>query len=591
MGGGEGPAQKEAPSAKKSDNDKCGADQLFKTKPMSAKDLMAELRGIRGGFSGGDPMQSLNAMFGAALGKPVAANKPAAPQKTKAKPAAQPQAAAAKPQNGCNTPLTVQNLQAIDGLMGGTGANMFTGIAASASDVLLDALVAELSYSAIDAFLSQMLDRPDVLSQISVDVPDVNGASPELRKQTLNTAAYLVAIKGSNLMVESAQKEFEAAKDSYKKVMALREKAAQALKEAILAKQQLTVALANQKAAKADVMRPEDVEYAQQLLDKSPDDFFRDFRVQQIAIAYLRSKPDAKADIVEMNEAQADFRGHYGAYARTGVGAASMVGFSSLFLKKVKNLWEKQGVAGGAVLIPLVTQGVKEVGSLAMSVKNVFDASDQMNEGTFLIEKNGVVEKRGISFQRAVGRLDDNSLAALKADLIRDDGQGYLTKLYQHARSSAAAVADRVASKDDKRKLAQALELDAPELFSFQNALADKSSLPRNARRKVTDLFLVSVKAQPKDDEDAVLAALQQQLRESLNKYTNNDARHLMFARAGSSADAGIAAGEYRIAIDNPGMEGLADQMDFFAAEARHGTTRTLEKGDAAGKAGRKSRT
>jgi hypothetical protein len=455
---------------------------------------------------------------------------------------------------------------------------MFGGLTSSLSDVVLDALVADLSYAAIDAFLAQMLDTPDVMAKISVEIPDVAAVSPELRKQTLSLGGYLAALKGSNLMVESAQKEFEFAKESYKKVMAFREKAAESLREAILAKQELKAALVTQKAKGISLVSEADLQYVAEVQDKSPEDFFRDLRVQKVAIAYLKSQPNRKAEVVELETAQAEFKQHYGAYARTTLGVGSMVGFSSLFLKKSKSLWEKQGLAGGVVLVPMIKQAIEEVGALSLSVTKVFEASDATNEGSFRVSKGGMVDKTGIPFQKAVARLDDNSMASLRNDLIRDDGKGYVTLLYQRAKPDAANLVDRIVGKTEKRQVADAFGLSDPELFSFQNALGDKTGIDTKKRKELGKMFQMLVRGA--DEEDAALAAVQRQLLENITKYTNGDARRMIFAKASSTGEQWLLAGEYRIEVDNLGMEGLQDHLDFLIVESSQATTRSLEKGD-----------
>ena len=558
------PAKQEAPAkggaTKTAATDKCNdpANNIFKTKVMTAAQLMTEMRGLKGNFSSGDPLKSMNTLFG---GAPAAS-----------KPSAKKTPAPAKAAEECPSLLNGLSM-----LAAASGGGMFSGIASSVSDAMLDAMISGISYSAIEVFLAQMLDSPDIMSKITVEIPESSSLTPDLRKQTLNLGGFLAAIKGSNLMVESAQKEFDAAKDSYKKVMALRIKAAKTLKEALLAKQELKAALATQQAKGINVISAEDLQYIQTLLDKNPDDFFNDGTVQKIAIAYLKSQPGRKGELVEMDDAKKEFKGHYGAYGRTAAGAASMVGFSAMFIKKTKNLWEKQGVAGGAVLFPMITQGVKEVGALATNVKKVFDASDDMNEGSFLIEKQGVLDKRGISFQKAVGRMDNNSLASFKANLIRDDGSGDISMLYQRAKGGALSLADNVVSKDSKKNLATAYELDNPELFSFENTLADKTKVGVQKKKMIGGIFLTSSKAGKDDNEGTVLSAAQNQLRDNYGKYSNGDARRIMFARGASNKGDWIAAGDYKIRIDNIGMEGLSDQMEFLIAESKHATTRKLK--------------
>lgn len=500
--------------------------------------------------------------------------------------AARNQPAKQKPATGCQSSA---DLGALASALTGGGGGLFAKITSSATDVLLDSLVSELSYSAIEAFLTQMLDRPDILSKISVDIPEVSAHSPTLRKQTLNLGGYLAAIKGANLMVESAQTEFELAKGSYKKIMAHREKAAVALMEAFRNKEQLKEALKIQKAKGVDEIKAEDWEYVHAVLNKAPEDFFNDYQVQRVALAYMRGQPNFQHEITEMNTAQAEFKGHYGAYSRTVVGVGSMVGFSSLFLKKAKSLWEKEGLVGGAVLVPLLTQAAKEVGLLTVNVKNVFDASDTINEGTFLIEKGGEVVRKGITFQKALGQLDEAAAAKFKGEVIREDLSGYVSRLFLHSGTSAAALADRATSKNEKLKLAEAFSLDEPELFSFQNALAEKSPLKPAERKTVGKVFYSIIqpgkgKAGQVDEVEVALIAAQQKLINTLENYSNGDARRLMFARAGSGDGLWLGAGQYRIGIDNLGMEGLSDHMDFMINQTRHGTNRAPEKSVGGGK-------
>jgi hypothetical protein len=573
-----------------------GVSDMFRTSPMSATQLIGELRELQGSFLGPNPLQSINDAFlgiapvMAAASQPQAQSKPQAKggnKAAKAQPAPPPPVASPQhpdmPRSKDCPEQSSQEASLLGGILGSMipGGGMFQNAASVGTDMFLDALTSEMSYSAIEAFLVQMLDRPDILSQISVDVPDQSNLSPQLRKQTLFVAAFLAAIKGSNLMVDSASKEFERAKESYKKVMVLQEKAATTLKRAILAKQELKAALAVQNAKGLNAISDQDLQYVQELLDKRPEDFFSDYRVRRVAIAYLRSQPEGQGEIVEMEQAHSEFKSHYGAYSRTAIGAGSMAGFSSQFLKRIKGLWEKQGPVGGIVLVPLVTQGIKEVSVLSVNVKRVFDSSDDMNEGSFLVEKRGEIDKRGISFKRALSRIDD-AADLVKADLIREDRSGYVSQLYQHARRNASSLADRLVVKEDRKKVAAAFEMEAPEFFTFQNVLAETYAMPQAKKKRLGEAFLIKASAGVGDGEGAALELVQKRLRDGLEEYTNGDARRLIFARAAATGDQWIVAGDYRIGIDNPGMEGLSDQMDFLSAQAEHATTRAIEPSAAA---------
>lgn len=599
--------------------DKCGdpAAELTKTTSMSAKDLMGELRTIKSGFIGGNPMQSLNALFfggvvnasakgaasktGSAAVNPMQALlgglTPPAQKKDTGKPSTgklspgkststTPPKAKTSDRDGCPSVADVQAIAGMasmltTGMM--PGSDILGGMASSLTDVLLDALISELSYTAIDTFLGQMLDNPKVLSEITVDVPDIASLSPGLRKQVLNLGGYLAAIKGSNLMVASAQGEFDAAKASYVKVMEIREKAAKALMEALVDTQALRAAVKDNKtrgSSGAEISEA-DLQHVEAMLGKGPEEFMKDPSVQQVAIAYLRSKKDRQGDIVDMESAQKEFRGHYGAYTRTATGAGSMVGFSSLFLKKSKQIFEQQGLIGGAALIPMIAQGAQEVGALALNVRKVFDALDEMNEGSFRIERSGEVVKRGISFKKAVGQLDEAALASLKLALIQDGGKGHLTNLYKKSSGDVARLADHTTGKAERKALAEAFEVADPELFTFQNMLAGKVSLDKKGHKRILGLFQVPLAApgEKSDPEDKATWDVQQKLRDGVTSdYSNGDARRILFASG--SMTQGISAGDYRIVVDSLGMEGLNDQMAYLTGMAAHATVRTPEKGD-----------
>lgn len=564
----EAPAPAPAPAPAIAKGASCSdlVGNLMATRPMSAMELREELKSLRGGFSLADPGQTLNALL---TGGP--APKANAPQQ---------KAAAADPMVGnCPGNQLVAALAAQSAQRGSTGS-LWMDIASKGSDLLLDALVSELSYAAIDAFLQQMLDSPDVMTKVVIDIPELSMATPDLRQKTLNLASYLAALKASNLMVESAQKEFENAKASYKRVMDYHEKAATVLKQAILNKERLRAALQEQQARGLNMVDEGELARVAEIIEKAPEDFFKDYQVQRVAISYIRSQDEYAPLVAEMEGAYAEFKGHYGAYSRTAVGVGSMVGFGAQFLKKSKNMLEQQGGLSAPILLPMITQGLKEVGALAINLQSVFDSSSDINEGSFLVEKAGSVDKRGISFSRAVGRLDDGAAQSVRDNLIREDRDGYVSKLYQHARDHAAAMADRMVGKEQKKALALAFEIDEPDAFSFQNVLRDSSQLASEKKRRIGETLLIAQKGGVGDAEGAAAEAAQAQLRTSLDKLSNGDARRLLFASAASTGNQWITAADYRIGIDNLGMEGLNDHLDFLATQSKNATVRTTEKAE-----------
>ncbi len=557
-----------APSAPGSEN----AGLLAGTK-LSAKDLMGEMRSIKGTFSAENPMQALTSLLTppqlAASNPPAINNKKSAANPTEQSVAALATLLGGGGGNGNSGGL---------GMLSGGGMGMpFASLGSLAVDGILEMLTAEISYAALDTFFAELLEDKESLSKITVDVPDISKLSPELRKQTIKLAAFLAAIKGSALVIDSGQKEFEKAKESYKKVIEMREQAAKILADALLTRDQLEHALKIQQARGSTPLDAADLQYLEKFKDSKPEELVRDFAAQNLALAYLRQKnPDAWRDYsLQMQEVKS----HYGAYARATAGAGSMLGFSALFLKQAKKMLDKQGILGGATLLPLTSQGLSEVVSLAPRLKNVFDFGDDLTQGSFMVVQGNETVKRQASAKKVFGSINDDALTQFRSDLIRAKGNGYLFRLYQKNPHALGQLSDRVVSRDARASFRKDyLKIENDTDFSFNNALGGKLASKR--KNLAQDIYMHPVDASATEADDKAVANVQKDLLNNIGEYSNSDLRKLMFVNSsGTAAQPRIDIGAYSVRIDTIGLEGLLDYDDFVAEKLAQAKVRDISKG------------
>lgn len=552
-------------------------DLLSGTK-LSAKDLIGEMRSIKGTFSAENPMQALSSLL---TPPPPRANLPVSKNKVSSNPNEQPIAAMTALIGGMGGGGTGGL-----GMLGGGMAMPFTAVGSFAVDGILEILTAEISYTALDMFFTELLEDKAALEKISVEVPDISKLSPELRKQTVKLAAFLAAIKGSALVIDSGQKEFEKAKDSYKKVIEMREQAAKVLADALLTRDQLEHALKEDQARGSNMLSAADLEYLEKFKDKKPEELVRDFAAQNLALTYLRGKnPEAWRNY---SQGVQEVKSHYGAYVRATAGAGSMLGFSALFLKQAKKMLDQQGILGGATLLPLTSQGLSEVVSLAPRLKNVFDFGDDLTQGSFLVMQGNEAVKRQASAKKVFSSIDDDTLVRFRGDLIRGKGNGYLFRLYQKSPLALGQLSDRVVSRDARNSFTKDyLKLENDADFSFNNALGGKLASKR--KNMAQDIYMHPVDAAATEADDKAVANVQKDLLTNLNQYSNSDLRKILFVNStGTAAHPRIDIGDYSVRIDTIGLEGLLDYDDFVSEKLSQAKVRDVSKGT--GKAGHKAK-
>lgn len=574
---------------------------MFGGKMMNGGELLGELRTLRATLASPSPMAALSQVL---MPPPPAAEAPPPKDAGKAKGkgksaqskgAAQPAQAAAnkadtskadsKPQESAGK----EKPGAATGKLGAVEAVF--NLASKANDLIMNRLSSQLSFQAMDLLFGMLVDQPGTLSKVYVEVPDTSKMNPDLRKRVLNLAAFLVALKACGLVVEASQKDFDAAKESYKKIMAIRQKSAQILADAYFKRNQAE-SLKQADAAQGTMsLRPQDEALLQQLGGASAEDFVKDPRVQALAVELLRQSDPAtygkyQLEFVEM-------KSHYNGYARGMTGVAGMIGFTAIFSGQAATLINKQGLAGGLNFLPLLQQALPECVALAPRLVTMFMSGDESVSGSFSIERGGKVEKRGLSAQKVYSALDDSAKKTMREEIATNGPTGLLASLHLVDPAAAAALADKIVKKDTKALLAKHYAAEQQQ-FSFVDAQAGKCGSPKAYKNISQGLFFQRMpepdKACTGETGEQVLMLAQHDLREGISSLENSDLRKLMYALNSNPADASapLVLADMRVRIDNLGIDGLIDQQAMLENRMKiHATERSYAR-EAEGKRGLK---
>ncbi|MDP1613817.1 MAG: hypothetical protein Q8M11_22370 [Sulfuritalea sp.] len=445
----------------------------------------------------------------------------------------------------------------------------------AAGDMLLDMLVAELSYKALDAFFATMTDKPGLLNEVKVTLPKADATmTPETKQQLVTMGSFLVAIKASGLVIDASDKDFEDAKASYRKVLDSRTNAAKLLRDAFFDKNRLAASEQEGKVRGKQYVSESALAFLDTMRDVTEEEFSRNPSVQNIALDYLKeTNPDEykryRTELVE-------FKTHYGAYGRTAVGAASMVGFSSLFLKRAKNMLEKNGLAAAPALLPLVADGLTEVISVVPRVKSTLERSPDIQDGSFVVRfANGEVKKE-LPAAKVFSSLEDVSRAGFQAELFVDGRSGYFGQLGNKYPLMAGRILDSLVEKDNRKAIVADYlgEEDLPD-FSFQNALGGTG---RKGRELKAALF-TSAPAEGVADKDLkAIALVQNDVRNKLKSWDNSMLRQIMYAnRDPKKPTSELALNGAVIDIDSPGMKGIMEYDEMAVVGGAHTENRKAE--------------
>jgi hypothetical protein len=464
------------------------------------------------------------------------------------------------------------------------GGNFFSSLMSSASDSLLDMLVSELSYLALDNFFSMMAIKPGLLKDITVTLPVADAKmTPDTKQQLVNMASFLVAIKASGKIIDATDQDFEIAKNSYKKVLDARMNAAKLLGDAFFVRAGLEKSQEESKA----YLSAEQQAFLLAMRDKTPDDLMKNFAVQNIALDYLRKKDPAQYS--DYKTGVDEFKSQYGAYARTTVGAASMVGFSSLFLKKAKNMFEREGLAAAPNLLPMVGSGLSETVSLAPRLIKVFSTSPDLQNGSFAVRSPDGKVQGDLSASNAFSNLDEASRIAFQAKLFQDGQLGYFGNLGEKFPLTGGVVLDALVQKENRVKLSKNyFEREEWSDFSFQNVLSGPSDNvdAKQLRQFKSDLFRSAPSSASTNLDQQAIALVQKDVRERLSKWDNSMLRRIIFSNhAKTQAGVEMDMNGYLVSVDVPGMKGIMEYEEMVNAGAEHATTRQVVSDRALSKA------
>lgn len=513
-------------------------DAMLAGQELSGDQLMAELKALRSAVAS----QNINIAMTSLMG-------------------------ALKPQPGA---------QGVAALANGSGSGFFESLFSSATDALLDLCMSELSYQALNHFFATMSDKPGLLNDVTVTMPTATPEmTREMKQQLVTMAGFLVAIKASGKIIDASEKDFDAATESYRKVLDSRMMAARLLGDAFYARAGLTVA-SNENQT---YLSAEQQEFLAGLKDKSPDDLMKDFAVQNIALEYLRKKDPSKYG--EYKTGVDEFKTHYGAYARTSVGATSMLGFSSIFLKRAKNMLEKNGLSAAPPLIGMVGSGLTETISLVPRIGSVFNRSPDLQDGSFSVHnKQGEIVGRDLTASKAFSTLNDESRAAFQAGLFKDGQLGYFGNLGEKFPMAGGRILDALVQKENRVKISTAYfeREDWPD-FSFQNVMSGSGQDigATQLRQFRNDMFRSAPSQSNTNGDQQAIALVQKDVRDRLSKWDNSTLRRIILSNRGKSqAGVDLALNDYVVVVESPGMKGIMEYEEMARAGAEHATTRKV---------------
>ena len=448
--------------------------------------------------------------------------------------------------------------------------NFLGSLASSATDVLLDMLTAELSYAALDVFFTTMTDQPGLLKEVEVTLPVADATMlPEMKQQLVTMASFLIAIKASGKIIDASEKDFDAANESYRKVLDSRSKTTALLGDAFYARSGLFASEKEGRARGQTYLNAADLAYLETFRDKKPEEFMRDFNAQNIALDYLRkAKPAEYADYrVNIDE----FKSHYGAYTRTTLGATSMLAFSTLFLKRTKSIVEKYGLLAAPALLPLVGDGLKEVMTLAPRVQKTIERAPDTQNGSFFVKPTGGETQHELAASKVFASLNDEGRASFQSALFKSGDAGYFGQLGEKYPLVAGQILDALVEKGNRKVFVKGYlqEDDLPD-FSFQNELGGNA---RKTRELKAALFRSAPGEEARAEDEKAIALVQKDVRDKLGKWDNSTLRRIVFAnRDTSKREIEFPISGATIGIDSPGMKGIMEYEEMASVGATHAT-------------------
>jgi hypothetical protein len=415
-----------------------------------------------------------------------------------------------------------------------------------------------LSFTALEKLMNSFSDHKNIMDGISVDVPQIAALSPQLQGDVMGVARFLVAMKASNALVQESEKSLESAKERYHKLMAERDEKAASLGKANF----LVNGVFQLNEAELKGVDAQDLEALKPFYGKPLEDVLKNTQATHLLDRELRAR--YPGEYVSILDGEKEVASHYSEFAKTSVGTLSMLGFASVFIKNVVDMGA-QSDFHKVLLVPMAKDGVVELVGIVKNVVSALSRNDDLVEGTFSITTKGKTTG-GVAASKVLKSLPEEQLNAFRGNLIGAQDASYVSRLDTRAPTFAADILDRLVDRDIKEDVAKtSLSVENPDTFSFKtafaadnNAFASKGVDPVRLKKRFYEENLEGAT----DEKDVPIGKLQAQVKKDVTKITNQDLRRIMML--GKSTES-LVVGDSIIRMEQPGLQGLADQQELRA--------------------------
>lgn len=440
----------------------------------------------------------------------------------------------------------------------------------SGIDAAGDYFITRLSYAALDDFFGLLLDDRKTLARVKVPLPQSAQVNEARARQLVFMASAVAAVGAAVLIVEKAEEDFKQVESRYKDLMSRRLEAARLFADAML----LARAEAREREVLGNISPPLEKEDLQFLStfpsDKLLKDFTRDFRAQNIALAYLRNRnPGAYQDYRTATESfLADYRGYF--RALTGAGSAGA--FSFLFFKEAKNLYVDLGPQATSLLSALSAAWASNTLQLYNKLTPTLLSRIWDRTGGFRIAADGRLELAETRAEKALAHLKRAGvLGELQSRMFGQGPDSFLYRVHLCDPFFAAGYFDQSVGKDSRSSFVThyfGIETP-PEDFNFKDAMTGRMF---ELQSEVLTSDLLVRRPQPQDNavreravrdaQDAVMARVE-------SWKTHELLRVLLANHRGPISDPHLTLGTYSLHIV-PSKESLYEYEAHLQGCARH---------------------
>ena len=422
------------------------------------------------------------------------------------------------------------------------------------SDAALDMLITNVSTLALEQFFTQLTENPKFLEEETVQLPATTVViAPHQRQRVLVLATALIAVKGSNKIMEASKNDYARTQQGFQRLIEKREKAAGVLAAAIDAWRLASEEKKELEARKLEAyLSKDDMEFlAGFTTEQQLKDFAKDFTTQNIALEYLRKKGDFE---YKDYKAEADeYVSNINAHLRKTVGLGSMLGFSALFLKEGKRAIKQEGAASMLTVLPFADQFISEVGKTASDgLPNLVGGvmNGLFGDDEFRIEKaDGSVVKKGTGASGVISFLTGEEVGSqFINNLYRDDNNGYLYRA-NLCNNSAAGMLDKTVPGETKKAFVKGFyKLDEASEFTFRNAF-EGSFQSKRKNELISSLLSTDQRGKDGNETQQAVREVQKVSEQGLSKLDSRDVAQIIFASSveGPITHARLKLGDYTV--------------------------------------------